>query len=678
MALKMNRTTKQMLIAAFFITAFTMGTTTVSAQTDPLVMIIGNDSITLSEFKTNYLKNNDLKTTTEESLKNYINLYVNYRLKCNEARAMKKDTIKRLKDELQGYRNQAAATYLTEKSVNDILVREAMENSQWDIRAWHIMKKLPLEPQPKDTLEAYKKMMQIRNRLLNGEDFAKMAIAESDDPSARPSYKNGKMVRAGNKGDLGYFTAFTMVYEFEKAAYNTEVGKISMPVRTNFGYHLIYVQDRQPAVSQFKTMQILISYPENATAADSAATIAKVREAYEAIQKGMPFEKAAETYCTDEGLRQRKGEMDPFNSTRFEGDFVAPLYHASLGEVIRPFETRYGWHIVKLVGKEPVVMDVNSQGLIKMKIARDNRSNLGPEAMVERLKKEYKFTEIKPKNKKQPTPLEEFYTIDSVKVYNGEWKATDFKGDKVMFTFADQTRTQKDFAASIEKNQFKGMRNVSMQELINYAYNRFVYHTIYNYENERLETKYPEFQALMNEYEDGIMLYELNDEKIWKKSENDTIGLNKFYEQIKDEYMYPVRAHAVIFTPNNEKAYKMFAKMMNKGIDLETIDAKFHKKGWMISARELLVAQGEDKDFDQICPWDILLNVEHNLVVEKADKLQYITIEKVNPTPKPLSAIRGMVISRYQNKLEEDWIRELHQQNKVWVDEQKIISLIKQ
>lgn len=672
MLLKQYRRTKGIIFAAFFMA----GIIRVSAQTDPMVMIIGNDSIKLSEFKSNYLKNNDLQTTTEESLKNYINLYVNYRLKCNEAKSLKMDTIQRLKEELQGYRRQAAAAYLTEKSVNNNLISEAIENSKWDIRAWHIMKKLPLEPQPKDTLEAYNALMQIRNRLMKGEDFAQMAVSESDDPSARPQFKDGKMVRAGNKGDLGYFTVFSMVYEFEKAAYNTKVGEISMPVRSNFGYHLIYVQDKQPAVSSFNTQQILIAYPKNATANDSAATLKKVQEAYEALLKGMSFEEAVEKYCTDEGLRQRKGEMDKFNSGRFEGDFVAPLYHASLGEVIKPFATRYGWHILKLVEKEPVVIDENSQGIIKMRIARDSRSNLGPEAMVARLKKEYNFTEIKPKNKKQSSPVEDFYKIDSVKVFNGNWKAEEFKGDKVMFTFADQKRTQKDFAANIEKNQFKGMRNVTMKELINYAYGRFVYHTIYNYENDRLESKYPDFQELMNEYKNGIMLYELNNEKIWKKSETDTVGLQNFYEQIKDEFLYPVRAHAITYSLNNEKAYKLFTKMMNKGLTLEAIDAKFHKKGWIISARETLYARGENKEFDQICPWDILMQ-EGNLVLEKEETKQYITIEKVNPTPKPLSSIRGIVISRYQNKLEDEWVKEMHQNTRIWIDEQKILSLIK-
>ena len=167
MQLNVNKHAKWMLIAAFSIIGCSRlsAQSTPSTQADPVVIIIGNDSITLSEFKNNYQKNNNLKNATTEGLKNYLDLYVNYRLKCAEARSLHMDTIQRLKDELRGYRKQAAAVYLTEKSVNDQLVKEAMENARWDIRAWHIMKKLPMEPQPKDTLAAYKSIMQLRNRL---------------------------------------------------------------------------------------------------------------------------------------------------------------------------------------------------------------------------------------------------------------------------------------------------------------------------------------------------------------------------------------------------------------------------------------------------------------------------------------------------------------------------------
>ena len=418
----MYKTVRHALIASFFTMA--LGSA-FSQSNDPVVMILGKDSVRLSEFKTTYEKNNSLKNSTEQDLRNYIDLFVNFRLKCAEAREMQLDTLSSLKRELNSYRTQAAAPYLTEKSVTEQLIDESIEHLHWDIRASHIMKKMPMNPTPEDTLKAYKEMMQMRNRILKGADFASVAYAESDDPSARPQYRDGKMVRSGNRGDLGYFTAFQMIYEFEKGAYNTPVGKVSLPIRSSFGYHLIYVQDKRPAISQWKASQILITYPENATAKDSAATRQTAQQAYQDIQNGMSFEDAVAKYCTDEGLTLNKGEMDPFGSGRFEGDFMAPLFDTKVGEVTRPFETRYGWHIVKVTGKKAFEETPNLRGDVKVKVNRDSRSNLGPEALVERLKKEYHFTEAVTRGKKA-TPVQDFYSIDSVSLFRGEWNKEDF------------------------------------------------------------------------------------------------------------------------------------------------------------------------------------------------------------------------------------------------------------
>lgn len=337
---KMHKMTQGLLIAAFLVTGW-MATSAQNSQ-DPVVMILGKDSVTLSEFKNNFLKNNNLNKTSEKELREYIDLFVNFRLKCAEAKELRLDTLPSLQRELRGYRSQAAAPYLTEKSVNEQLVNEALEHLHWDIRASHIMRRISSDASPKDTLAAYTEMMNIRKRILKGENFNDVAFAESDDPSARPRYDKEVMVYSGNKGDLGYFTAFNMIYPFEKAAFNTPVGTVSLPVRSPYGYHLIMVQDRQPAISTWTVSHILITYPENATAKDSAGTKAAAQEAYRAIRNGMDFETAVKKYCTDEGLTLNGGKMDPFPSGRFEGDFMAPLYKTEENEITPPFETRYG------------------------------------------------------------------------------------------------------------------------------------------------------------------------------------------------------------------------------------------------------------------------------------------------------------------------------------------------
>ncbi len=672
---KMHKMTQGLLIAAFLVTGW-MATSAQNSQ-DPVVMILGKDSVTLSEFKNNFLKNNNLNKTSEKELREYIDLFVNFRLKCAEAKELRLDTLPSLQRELRGYRSQAAAPYLTEKSVNEQLVNEALEHLHWDIRASHIMRRISSDASPKDTLAAYTEMMNIRKRILKGENFNDVAFAESDDPSARPRYDKEVMVYSGNKGDLGYFTAFNMIYPFEKAAFNTPVGTVSLPVRSPYGYHLIMVQDRQPAISTWTVSHILITYPENATAKDSAGTKAAAQEAYRAIRNGMDFEAAVKKYCTDEGLTLNGGKMDPFPSGRFEGDFMAPLYKTEENEITPPFETRYGWHIVKVIKKEPFVETPGIRGEIRQRINRDTRSDLGPEKLVERLKKEYKFVQAPmPKDKKAVSPVEDFYTIDSVLLFKGRWKKDSFHGNREMFRFAYQVVRQSDFAAYIEKNQFPEMRRISVHELINHVYPLFVRRCILDYEEEHLEEKYPEFATLMNEYKDGILLYELSERKVWGRSETDSAGLAQFYETVKDQYMYPVRAEVVSYTMGNEKAYRTFCKLMEKGTELETINKKFAKKGQIITARKQVLQKGEDKNFDRDCPWEILMQ-EGNAVITKADEFRYTTVTKLLPSPKPLDEVRGTIITQYQNLLEKEWVEQLHKDNDIFIDYDTILGLIR-
>ena len=670
----MHKMAQGLLIAAFLVAGW-MAAPAQNSQ-DPVVMILGKDSVTLSEFKNNFLKNNSLSKTSEKELRNYIDLYVNFRLKCAEAKALRLDTLPSLQRELRGYRAQAAAPYLTEKSVNEQLIDEALEHLHWDIRASHIMRRLSSDASPKDTLAAYTELMNIRKRILKGENFNDVAFAESDDPSARPKYEKEVMVYSGNRGDLGYFTAFNMIYEFEKAAYNTPAGTISMPVRSPYGYHLIKVQDRQPAISTWTVSHLLITYPENATAKDSAETKAAAQEAYRAIRNGMNFEEAIKKYCTDEGLTLNGGKMDPFPSGRFEGDFMAPLYRTGENEVTPPFETRYGWHIVKVIKKEPFAETEGIRGVIRQRINRDSRSDLGPEKLVERLKKEYGFKEAVTKGKNAVSPVEDFYTIDSATLFKGRWKKDSFPGNREMFRFAGQTVRQSDFAAYIEKNQFEGMRSGSVRELINFVYPLFVRRCILDYEEEHLEEKYPEFATLMNEYKDGIMLYELNERKVWGRSETDSAGLAQFYETVKGQYMYPVRAEVISYTLENAKAYKTFCKLMEKGTDMETITKKFAKKGEIITARKQLLQKGEDKNFEKDCPWDILMQ-EGSAVITKADEFRYSTVTKLPPSPKPLEEVRGAVITQYQNLLEKEWVEQLHKENDIFIDYNTILGLIR-
>ena len=247
-----------------------IGINSINAQQtndDPLLMTINKEKVTKNEFLNVYRKNNmNSQVVDKKSLDEYLNLYINFKLKVSEAKELGLDTSKAFRTELAGYRDQLAQPYLTDKEVTDELIKQAFDRMQYDVRASHILIKLKANASPKDTIEAYNKILKIRDRILKGEDFAKLANDESEDVSAKD---NAEKKYAGNKGDLGYFTVFDMIYPFEDAAYKLKIGELSKAVRTEYGYHIIKLTDKRPAMGKVQVAHIYVSVPKNVSDRDS-------------------------------------------------------------------------------------------------------------------------------------------------------------------------------------------------------------------------------------------------------------------------------------------------------------------------------------------------------------------------------------------------------------------------
>ncbi|MDR2410214.1 MAG: peptidyl-prolyl cis-trans isomerase [Bacteroidales bacterium] len=651
----------------------------VLAQTaDPVVMKLGKEEITLSNFKNTYQKNNDLKGKTEQDLREYIALYINFRLKCAETEALQLDTIVALREELAGYRKQAAEKYLTDKEVNDKIFEEALERMKWDVRVSHILKSVSLDAPAADTLEAYNTIMKIRNRILKGEHFAEVAAKESDDLAARDKKSaGGEVIRKGNGGDLGYFTVFDLIYSFETGAYNTSVGQISMPVRTEFGYHLIFVQDKKPALGKLKGTQILIPHNNtpNLTASEkeksAAALEEKINNIYTDIQQGMTLEDAVKK----QNIPEKTGQLPLFGSNRFEGDFIKALYGMKVGDISKPIRTSFGWHIVRIDEVQPVVFDEETRFSIKNRILRDTRSNKSKEAFIERMKKENNFKELIDKKVKS-TPLADFYDVVDTSILSGDWNFSQADHlNRNMFSFAGKNYTQQDFAKYLYQNQFQGMKDVDLKILINHAYRQFIENTVMDYEDARLEEKYPEFASLMKEYKEGILLYELSERKVWKKAELDTVGLENYYQTVKSNHLYPVRLKAEYFRCTDEAAKDKLVSMVKKEVSADKIMAKMNKKNITLVIDTVTYWQTQNKQFDNIVDWTRINEI--NYFVDHTENELVRILEILQPSPKPLNEIKGIIVSDYQNVLEKEWIETILKNNSIWVDYDAILSLIK-
>lgn len=650
--------------------SFILGTLVVFAQKNdsPILMEIGDKKITLEEFEAIYNKNSDNKKNTKEEVEDYLDLYIKFKLKVVEAEDLGMDTLPAFTQELEGYRKQLAQPYLSDREVTEKLIEEAYERMKTDVKAAHILVKVSLEADPKDTLTAYNKIMKIRKRIVGGEDFEKVAAEVSEDPSAK-----------NNKGNLGYFSAFQMVYPFESAAYNTEIGKISMPVRTSFGYHLVKTLDKRKARGIMKVAHIMVRADKKLGEAEINQKKEKIDEIYTKVTaEDADFSALARQYSEDKESAKRGGELPAFGAGKMVEEFETAAFDLQNdGDISAPILTDYGWHIIKRLELKNLEAYEELYPTLKAKVARDSRANKSKEIVIENIKKENNFKEeLKRRN--------DFYTaVDQKKFNKGEWKAEDVaKLDKVMFGFypTDGEKfeyRQTQFAKRLENHMSRNEpTNVDIKSYINKLYNTVVEEMTMRFKNRRLPVVNKEFRMLLQEYREGILLFNITDEKVWSKAVKDTTGLEAFYEANKQNYMWGERADAVIYKCNNDKIAKKVEKLIKakakKGYSNEDILKQINKD----SQLNLTIEEGkftkEQSELVAKAKWEnkavTKLNNENEVVLIEVK-------EVLAPQPKLLDEIRGLVTSDYQNKLEKEWVETLRKKYPVKIHKEVLSKL---
>lgn len=649
-------------IRFFTLAVLVLGSTAIVAQPnkEAILMTVGDSKVTVAEFENVYKKNSGKESATEKkSLDNYIELFTNFKLKVKEAEEMKLDTSAAFKNELSGYRKQLAQPYLTDKDVNEKLLKEVYERMQTEIRASHILIKCAENALPKDTLAAYAKIMSLHDQLLGKKgaaraDFGVLAKANSEDPSAKD-----------NDGDLGYFTALQMVYPFENVAYSTKVGEISMPVRTKFGYHLIKVVDRRPAQGEILVSHIMIKTPKDMTKEDSINGVKKIEEIYQKVKAGENFSDLAKQFSDDKASGAKGGELPWFGTNRMPAEFEKESFALkNNGDVSGIFRTRFGWHIVKRIDKRGVAAFDDIKGDLKSKVARDSRSQMGRTSMIAKIKSECKF-------KDNLKLRDEFYPVIDTNFFNGAWKSEKAaKLNKVMFALNDKKYTQVDFARYLESHQSKRAKS-DAKSAIDPMYKQFVDETCIAYEEARLDQKFPEFRALMQEYRDGILLFDLTDKKVWSKAVKDTSGLKEFYEKNKQNYLWEQRAEAAIYTCADEKVANEVKAMLKKNKTQKEILDVINKKSQLnLQVESKLFLPKENSFVDANWNPGISANKKEN------GKIMFVEVKKLlKPEPKAFNESKGLVTADYQNYLEKEWIESLKKKYPVTVNKEVLSTI---
>lgn len=617
------------------------------------VLSVDGEPTSLEEFENIFRKNNRDSAISQQSLDEYMELFINFKLKVKEAREAGLDTVKKFKTELDGYRNQLARPYLTDTDKLKDLMREAYQNQTQEVRAMHILIKADANATPADTLKAYNKTMAIRERLMKGEDFASLAKAVSEDPSAKD-----------NGGDLGYFTAFQMVYPFEKAAYDTKVGEVSMPVRTRYGYHLIKVVDKRSARGEIHVAHIVVK-PKSETDGEANAQT-KINEIYQKSLSGeSTFEDLASKFSDDPTSAKKGGELAWFGTGKMVIEFEDAAYSLkNNGDVSQPFKTSFGWHIVKRLDYKPLPSFESMEKELKNKVSKDSRAEQTRKSFVEKLKKEYAYTI-------DQAELAKLVEKADSNAFEGKLYVNKKSLEKPLISMTGLTITVNDFNEHM-RTKGRSKPTMSPADFVKTSALKLGEDKLLQLEDARLEEKHTAFRLLMKEYREGILLFEMTDQMVWSKAVKDTAGLAAYYEANKENFKWPERANVIMYTCSTPEIAKKTRKMLNAGKDKSTIAGELNQESQLnLQVQEGVFAREDNALLDKTT-WKVGISED---IAENGQIVIFQFKEIIPPTIKKLDEARGMITSEYQTYLEQQWITEMRAEHKYQVKKEVLYTI---
>jgi len=616
---------------------------------DKILMNIVGENSEAGEFIRMYKKS--IEPGKKLDIDNYLQQYIAFKLKVADAMKEGFDTTRAFRNELNGYRNQLAQSYLTDTQTKEKLLQKAYQRSMTEINAWHILVACSQGASPADSLEAWNKASDIRESIINGEPFEQVARGTSDDKSVMM-----------NGGNLGYFTIFQMIMPFEDVAYNLKKGAISPPFRTPYGYHIIKVVDKRPSKGKIKVAHIMKTVPPGSAEKVLKEAETEINRIYKELQDGKSFGELAKKYSDHKESAGNGGELNWFGTGEMITDFSEAAFALKdTGSFSKPVRTNYGWHIIKLLDKKAPGSFEESRSFLESKINQSYLNSISKKSLVEKLKKEYNFR-INQISYKWFIDNTDTLIIQGLARYKKESMPS---GN--LYTFANQRFTTREFASYIEKRKSMIVTD-DPKDFIDRSIDTRLSDHIINYENSVLEKKYPDFRYLMNEFHDGILLFEISGRKVWNRVREDTVGLRQYYEEHKNNYLTRRGVNAKIYSLKSAgsenkliSAYKKYSRKPNTD---KLLLEKFNKRGdTLLYIKEGTWYKGDDQSIDKV-QWvaGTVFNKENNTH-------SIIVIKKImEPVPLPFEEVQSEIISGFQDSLENEWLIQLKEKYTVKIN----------
>ena len=647
-------------------------TPAVKGKKDPILLTFANGvKVPKSEFEYIYQKNNGgwdaAKKHNKEQYMEYLSLYINFKRKVMEAEELKLHETPAFKQEFEGYRKQLAKPYMVDQNTLDRLIKEAYDRSKTMIAASHILIPVGPDAAPDDTLAGYKKAMDIKKQIDAGDiTFEDAAVQYSKDPSVK-----------NNKGYLGYFSVFDMVYPFETGAFNTDKGKISKPVRTGYGYHLIKVSDRVQNSGTKKCAHVIIRIGNQYSAKDTASALKKINEIHQKLKDGANFKEIVESYSDDPLTINKGGDL---GTGRLIPEMELVKMKLGKGEFSEPFESPFGWHILTVTEVEEMKSFEDSQEEIKAKITRDARSFLSREKLIRRVKDEYNFSLNQANFDAHINSIEDNMTPQYMR---GVWKADSLTQLNARSIELYKVGTGKDVHVgtladylNFYRKARKGFDGATIEQYGKKLLELFIESEMQKFYETQLPNIYPEYRELLREYRDGILLFTLTEDKVWKKAVEDTSGLKTFYDNHTAEFKASERIEVVEYRSEKEGILEKVQKMLEEGKSDEAIEAEINKTSSLnLKIRTLTIEKGKT-DQDDLFTKHVGYKTGIISASMKAKRILRVQ-KKIKAGIKTFDEARSECITKYQNHLEATWLEQLEKKYPVAIDEKTVKKLFK-
>lgn len=640
------------LLIAFFVLAISAG-----AQT---IFSYAGKNVTTAEYLRAFNKVHPAPVKDRQTkMKEYLELYINSKLKIHEATLRGYDTLPSFKEEFGALRNQVVENYMNDTESLDALVSEAFDRSQKDIKVQHVFIPYIVDFDFSDSAVAKLKMQEAYMELQSGKNFDDVALKFSADPAV-----------AENKGHLGFLTVFSLPYQFENIIYGLSPGKFSAPYKSNSGYHIFKNIAERKAVGRIRAEQILIAIPPGSDDDSKKKLAALADSIYNRIQKGDDFKILARNFSNDVVSAASGGMMQEFGLGTYDPVFETNVFSLPAdGALGKPFITNHGYHIVKRTGLTPPSTEKNKKSLdgIRTLVETDGRVNVAREKMFQKMLDKTGYSQ----NKFDQQMLKLF--LDSVLAGVPPSASNPINKSSALFRVGNDTKNAGDFATYSLSNRFKSDGSGTKSYPV--LFDEYKKSTVIQYYRDHLEDYNADFSMQMKELKDGNLFFDIMMREIWSQAQSDTAGQKSFYNSNKTKYTWQQSADAVIFYCGDGETARLFRTQLEK-----------NPSAWrqvLDNYSDKITSDSSRFDTNKIPGFPKAASKPGfvtGTVVNKEDNtasFAYVVKLYTQPAQKTFDEARGDIISDYQEALDKKWISDLRKKYPIKVNEEEVKAISK-